>query len=628
MGIKKTMWFWRPEQLHVSADRSASILEAESCGYRLYGTGRPVGKRLFYFIPLLAVLVGFLYSCAYHEDSGCYAMNKITIDNRETLSVILDSLRDNPSELSLNRAVWSYYTRIGQYDSVVIMAMPFAEKYFAEGDSYKAMYPVTYIAQAYLFGDKYDSAKRYVDMIAAYMEGYCEKDYSLYCLSYNVLAVYAMKTDLDYTNALDYWKKALDWAKLEKDTERMAIFLSNIATIFYFREDTSGLQYAKEAYLYGKELSRPNVQISILYNLAGMYNIACNADSAMKYAISAVRQLEDKEEYHALTSMVYRTWGDVLVSFNEYKEAEKAYRKAEDWLKYASASTAICVYLSYGNLLSLQDNNEMAIDKYLKALEESDKRGNMEFYSRILSGLYNACRKVGDKDLAFDYLCKYIEVDSRVFNLKKEQEFSNLLAKYEEAKYEKALKGKELQITKSKLRIALVLSVSIIIAIFSIYSYVLYSRTKKMYSGLFDQYSKYRKKLEDISNSEQLKKDNESKCLYALFNHIETLMKEKKLYHDKELSINSLAAQVNTNTTYVSKAIKAYTSNNFAAYINTYRISEAVSILSDPNNNAPIKAVSDEIGYSNLTSFYRSFQKETGFPPSKFREEAKRRNNL
>ncbi len=53
---------------------------------------------------------------------------------------------------------------------------------------------------------------------------------------------------------------------------------------------------------------------------------------------------------------------------------------------------------------------------------------------------------------------------------------------------------------------------------------------------------------------------------------------------------------------------------------NKYRIEEAVNILSDADNNMPLKALASELGFNNLTTFYNSFQKELGIPPSQYRK--------
>lgn len=44
-------------------------------------------------------------------------------------------------------------------------------------------------------------------------------------------------------------------------------------------------------------------------------------------------------------------------------------------------------------------------------------------------------------------------------------------------------------------------------------------------------------------------------------------------------------------------------------------------LLSDKNDDRPIKVIADQAGYNNLQSFYQNFRKETGVPPSRYRTE-------
>ena len=66
----------------------------------------------------------------------------------------------------------------------------------------------------------------------------------------------------------------------------------------------------------------------------------------------------------------------------------------------------------------------------------------------------------------------------------------------------------------------------------------------------------------------------------------------------------------------------------FPYYVNSFRINEAVRILSNPEDNTPIKAIAGNLGYNNLTTFYRLFEAAKGMPPSKYRETVIQNANL
>lgn len=104
-----------------------------------------------------------------------------------------------------------------------------------------------------------------------------------------------------------------------------------------------------------------------------------------------------------------------------------------------------------------------------------------------------------------------------------------------------------------------------------------------------------------------------------IFDRIEDLMKTDKLYTDKELTLEKVANRLNTNRSYVSRAINKYSGQGFFNYINTYRINEATRILSE--SDIPLKQLCDDVGFLSTSTFYRAFQKETGCSPSRYRSE-------
>jgi len=97
-------------------------------------------------------------------------------------------------------------------------------------------------------------------------------------------------------------------------------------------------------------------------------------------------------------------------------------------------------------------------------------------------------------------------------------------------------------------------------------------------------------------------------------------MSGRKIYRDKNISVQTVADMLSSNGTYISKAINQCSGMSFNNYINSYRIKEIISALSDPSDGRPLKQIADEAGYGNIATMYRYFQKETGMSPVRFRE--------
>ncbi len=107
-----------------------------------------------------------------------------------------------------------------------------------------------------------------------------------------------------------------------------------------------------------------------------------------------------------------------------------------------------------------------------------------------------------------------------------------------------------------------------------------------------------------------------------LWGRMDELMTSERIYRYSDISLDRIAEILGTNRTYVSNVINKYSGMSFYNYIHSYRIEDASRILSDASADVSLKALAGDLGYNSISSFYRAFLKETGVPPSKYREEA------
>lgn len=100
---------------------------------------------------------------------------------------------------------------------------------------------------------------------------------------------------------------------------------------------------------------------------------------------------------------------------------------------------------------------------------------------------------------------------------------------------------------------------------------------------------------------------------------LEILVMQKK-YKDKDYSAKHLAADLGTNTRYISAVVNVRFHMNYTSLVNKYRIEEAMSILTDRRyKDLRIEEVSDMVGFSNRQSFYASFYRIMGITPREYR---------
>lgn len=96
-------------------------------------------------------------------------------------------------------------------------------------------------------------------------------------------------------------------------------------------------------------------------------------------------------------------------------------------------------------------------------------------------------------------------------------------------------------------------------------------------------------------------------------------MREEKIYKDNFITKDKVAEILGTNRTYLSRIINEQSKLSFTHYVNRFRIEEAIRLLSDPNNETPMKAISAELGFNSISTFYNLFQSSVGMTPSQYR---------
>jgi two-component system response regulator YesN len=86
----------------------------------------------------------------------------------------------------------------------------------------------------------------------------------------------------------------------------------------------------------------------------------------------------------------------------------------------------------------------------------------------------------------------------------------------------------------------------------------------------------------------------------------------------KPITLDDVSTIVGFNTTYFSTVFKKETGYTFLEYLSNIRMNKSKELLKETNKN--IAAVCEEVGYSDVKYFTRSFKKHTGLKPNEFRK--------
>ena len=106
-----------------------------------------------------------------------------------------------------------------------------------------------------------------------------------------------------------------------------------------------------------------------------------------------------------------------------------------------------------------------------------------------------------------------------------------------------------------------------------------------------------------------------------LFTKVIDIVATNQQYTNPELTLKSLSESLNVSTQVLSMVINQKSGKNFNAFVNHYRIEEALKLLSDSDHqNFTISAIAFKVGFNSLSSFNSAFKKQTGKTPQAHRQ--------
>ncbi|XLS28979.1 helix-turn-helix domain-containing protein [Flavobacteriaceae bacterium M23B6Z8] len=103
---------------------------------------------------------------------------------------------------------------------------------------------------------------------------------------------------------------------------------------------------------------------------------------------------------------------------------------------------------------------------------------------------------------------------------------------------------------------------------------------------------------------------------------------EQEFFLDPNVSLTSLAKDLQTNSSYLSRFINHFYRKNFNSFINDLRIDYITKRLNYDHilKNFTIQAIAEEAGFKNTVSFTQAFYKKNKIKPSYFLKRIKEKN--
>ena len=161
-------------------------------------------------------------------------------------------------------------------------------------------------------------------------------------------------------------------------------------------------------------------------------------------------------------------------------------------------------------------------------------------------------------------------------------------------------------------------------AYIGIYKYKLAKNKDAVYNFLNTDVAISHNNLQIIENNtlEEYKESITADNLY--FQKLEILCKDQHIYTDSTLNREKVAEKLGISAGYVSQIINTITGNNFAHYINQYRVEAVKEMISNTEyENYNLLTMGLESGFTSKTTFYKAFKKVTDQTPNEYKNTSK-----
>lgn len=532
------------------------------------------------------------------------------------------------------------------YTTLTKQANTFLRKASDDGDRRYVAYAHFYMGAACLFTNRGDDAAMHLG--EARRMGTDLGNDSIVALALNSIAIHEATANNNLYLAQWYFTEALKHAKKTHFNRLEGSVYGNLCTITQIQKDTTGIQYARECYEFGLQQKDPHLEFIGALHLSDMMILTEQLDSAHNY-ISRAIDIAKANDYKDI-AIAYVTMANILYGKKRLEEADHYSQLAISSAQEASNKMVLAnAYDQKAHICHERgeyDESNQWLQREL-ACGESLELVKSQIYE-LMARNYEA---MGNKDEALRCMTRAKELADSTNasdreHMKRERDMSFSIIEQE----------RQLDFNRQQLRNRSIiiggLVVLILLLIFILWlSYRNLRRRNELYKNIVRQHLEAieREKMltarieEFVSNAEKKKEpsssqddvasnepatdsetavtkdaDNRSRQLYV---EACRLMEEERLYADAGFTREELIERLHTNHTYLANAISENGGGNYAQWVNSYRINEAIHILSDRNKiDYPLKDIAADLGFSSQSTFSKLFQAATGMSPSSYRK--------
>lgn len=465
---------------------------------------------------------------------------------------------------------------------------------------------------------------------------------------YNGRGIYNINRTNNTAEALSFFFKGLDLAKKNEIKGMHAILLTNVAVTYYLRKDPMGLRYAQECYYYGKDNHSDYCTFIGAMTSATFHKINDDTDLALRFIREAETLLHKCHLYNYFGDL-YCTYADILYNMGDEAGAEELYEKALE-KSIDIPRSKLDIYLNYSELLVGQGKLRKAIANLDSALNISNANGYATGRADIINLLSISYRRLGNSSRALYYSNLYNREMDSIQAVEAELNLEESRIRYDYERAENVLMRQKIDLLQKDRALNWLISLILIAVCVAVTLVILYRRKSRLYSAIVTQTADavrneklLRETIRDLErriasspaasmpHEEEPRDPDLSQPSSAItpekqaeiISRLESLMLDVSVYTDNDINKDKVARLIGTNRTYLSRIINDHYGLTFTQLINNLRIKEAIRILSDADDDTPLKAISHQLGFNSMSTFYSRFAAATGMTPAIYRAEAR-----
>ena len=285
------------------------------------------------------------------------------------------------------------------------------------------------------------------------------------------------------------------------------------------------------------------------------------------------------------------------------------------------------IYFLLGDMFNAKDSIPQAITYYYKAITLAEKHRYKYYLPFIYHNLFNIYFSNNQFDSSYKFQQKYMEIFRKKHNREMNIQIARLSAKYQIEQKVEVIDDLTIINNQKKVIIAnqrrfIILLAFAIIAISTLFAFIYYQlrKIKKAHWKLSQNTIELNRKNKEIAELKK-KRDHQLEIIHDdLKNKLEELFEKQEVYIKEDITLNSAALALKTNTSYLSGLINQDYKCNFNQFVNKYRIEKACEYLSDGYKDIyTIESIGESVGFKSKSVFNQAFKEVTGITPSTFR---------